>query len=237
MRSYSLSVCDLGRGGVCIHLEAGSQEVLEEVPSSKISFMFSGHSPVWRSSTESELYCLWSAAVLQCCSEIKCSRAWKPDPAFVKTCSVHICLSFSWTLSCTHAKQAWARTPMPKICGHVDWHLELNSLTKTNDLQHTCIHTHKARQRVLRSHTPALSDKFWQQHFTKPQSRVGVGEETEIWLFTQHKTSSQVESIITYTQHGNQWAIDQWSNTNSYALDDSVTWQALSTMPQLSSQG
>lgn len=48
--SCSLSACDFGRGEVCIHLEAGSQEVLKEVSSSKISFAFSGHSPVLWSS-------------------------------------------------------------------------------------------------------------------------------------------------------------------------------------------
>lgn len=107
---------------------------------------------------------------------------------------------------------------------------------KKKNLQHKCTHTHKARQHVLRSPTPTLSDKFWQQHFTKSQSRVGVGEEMEIWLFTQHRTSSKVESIIIYTQHADQWAIDQWSNTKSYSSDNLVTWRALPTMPQLSSQ-
>lgn len=100
----------------------------------------------------------------------------------------------------------------------VDQHLELKTLT----LAHT--HSHLlTQQHALRSSTPTSSNKFWQQHFTKPQSKVGAGEEMEIWLFTQHKTSSKAESIITYTQRGDQWVIDQWSNTKSYSLDDLVT--------------
>lgn len=142
-----------------------------------------------------------------------CSRAWKHDPGLVKA---HICLSFIWTLSCTHAKRARVATPTPKICGHGFY-----TFTK-HPLQHKYTHTHKPSGTRWRApprpcQTSSRSNILQKKN---PQSRVGVGEEMEIWLFTQHKTTSKAESIITYTQRGDQWAIDQWSNTKSYSLDD-----------------
>lgn len=104
-------------------------------------------------------------------------------------------------------------------------------LTYKLPLRHTCTHTH---EHMLRSPTPILSNKFWQQHFAKPLCKVGVGKKWKSGYSPSIRPLQKLSPLLpTCSEAINEQLI---SGATQRAIP-STTWRwALATTQQLYSQ-